>query len=424
MIVIGGGPSGLAAAIRMAQSDIAVTVLERERVPGGIPRHCPHPSFGLREFKRPLRGPAFAEKMVARAERAGVRIKSETTVLAVDPDELSVRSTSPEGVITRGADAIVLATGCRERPRAARRISGSRAQGVYTTGELQQFSYLLDRAVGRRALVYGGEHVSFSALMTLRHAGIEPVAIVTSQPSHQSFAAISAYATRLGRVPLYTNHTIASIEGADRVTGVWLYFPGWGAWPGSDEQVVDAATVTDRHRRQTFIACDTVIVSGDWVAEGDLAIRSGLTSSPNLGGIPEVAQDGSTRFPGIYATGTVVRPGESASTATRSGEVVAKAVRRFLDGSPGDERIAVAAGSHYLRWVSPSWITRSQVSRIRFRVDAWLERCIVVLKQEDRTLDRIRFRRVVPGRTLEIGVGPWIRQVRSIEPIRLEIEVE
>jgi thioredoxin reductase len=362
--------------------------------------------------------------MVDRAERAGVDIRVSTTVIDLGASDRSVTTTSPDGVTTMEAEAILLATGCRERPRAARRISGSRAEGVYTTGELQQFTYLLDRSVGKRAVVYGAEHVSFSALMTLRHAGIQPVAIVTSQPSHQSFTMLKSYATRMGRVPFYSNHTIASIEGADRVSGVWLYFPGWGAWPGSDQQVVDASSLRDKHRRQNFIECDTVIVTGDWVAEGDLAISSGVASSPNLGGIPEVTQTGSTAFPGVFAAGTLTRPGESAASATRIGEKAALGIRRHLKGAASEAPIHVEPASNYLRWVSPARFAMGSPTSIHFRVDAWLERSAVALTQGGRTLDRIRFRRLVPGRTYEIAAGKWVRGIRGKTPIELEIEAE
>jgi thioredoxin reductase len=359
--------------------------------------------------------------MVDRAVAAGVSIRVDTTVSQLSPEN-RVTTISPSGVERWDPGAVVMAMGCRERPRSARRISGSRAQGVYTTGELQQFTYLLGESIGNRALVYGAEHVSFSALMTLRDAGIEPVAIVTSQPSHQTYESFRRFGTRFGRVPLYTNHTIASIEGASRVSGVWLYFPGWGALPGSD-QVLDATGLRDKHRRQTFIECDTVIVSGDWVAEGDLGFRSGLANQLGSGARPRVGPTGTTSRPGVFAAGGLVRPGESAMSASQSGTIAAGAVRSFLRGDADPPLVPVTATSNHFRWLWPDWIHTDRSSPLKFRVDAWLERCCVVILQEDRVLDRIRFRTIVPGRTYQLG-GKWMSRVRGTIPIRVEIEME
>lgn len=420
--MVGSGPAGLSTAVELSRSGVEVVLLERESQPGGIPRHCHHPTFGLREFKRLLGGPAYSQRMVDRAVAAGVDIMVDTTVNQLSIEN-RITALSPSGVKRWDPGAVVMATGCRERPRSARRISGSRAEGVYTTGELQQFTYLLGESVGSRAVVYGAEHVSFSALMTLRDAGIEPAAIVTSQPSHQTYQSFRRFGTRFGRVPLYTNHTIASIEGASRVSGIWLYVPGWGALPGSDHRVLDATGLRDKHRRQTFIECDTVIVTGDWVAEGDLVFRAGLANQLGSGARPRVGPAGTTSRPGVFAAGGLVRPGESAMSASQGGATTAGAVRAFLRGDTDPPRVPVTASSNYLRWVWPDWNHSDQLSPIKFRVDAWLERCSVVILQEGRVLDRIRFRRIVPGRTYQLD-GRWMGRVRGTMPIQVEIEME
>jgi thioredoxin reductase len=422
VLVVGGGPAGLTAATQLAKSGTEVVLFEREQEPGGIPRHCHNPSFGLRETMTPQTGPAFARRLVDRAVRAGVVIETDATVTDLNPgDSPGLTTTSTRGRESWTAGAVILATGARERPRHARRISGSRAKGVYTTGELQQQTHLFGERVGDRAIVYGAEHVSFSALMTLRKAGIEPVAIVTSQPSHQSYEAFRLFATRLGRVPIYTNYTIASIEGRDRVSGVWLYYPGWGAWPGSDAQVIDARSIETRHRRQSFVECDTVIVSGDWVAEGDLAVRSRLESDISIGGRPDVGPDGGTSRPGLFATGALTRPGESAGSATSNGRKVAKAVERHLSGVPNPASVQLVPFG--FRWIWPNWVHPAQPSDLRFRVDVWMQRPTVVIRQDGRVIETISFRRTEPGRTYSLNAD-WMRRIVSDTPVEVEIVVE
>ena len=215
--VVGGGPAGLAAAIELRRLGVTrVVVLEREREAGGVPRHTDHTGFGLRDLHRCLRGPRYAARYRALAAAAGVDVRTMTTVAAwAGPHTLAL--TAPSGRVELSADAIVLASGCRERPRAARRVAGDRPRGVLTTGALQQMVTLHRQPVGRRAVVVGAEHVSFSAVLTLAHAGAATVAMVTEQPRHQSYAALAWLAAARRRVPVLTRSRVEVIRGRQRV---------------------------------------------------------------------------------------------------------------------------------------------------------------------------------------------------------------
>ena len=197
MAVVGGGPAGLAAAIELRRRGVAeVVVIEREAEAGGVPRHARHQGFGLRDLRRPLAGPAYARRYVELARAAGAELLTETMVTGWSAGG-SLELTGPGGRSTLAPAAVVLATGCRERPRAARLVPGSRPDGVMTTGMLQQLVYLQRLSPGRRALVVGAEHVSFSALATLSHGGARAVALTTELPRHQSLAAFRAGRARL-----------------------------------------------------------------------------------------------------------------------------------------------------------------------------------------------------------------------------------
>ena len=169
--IVGGGPSGLTAAAALArQVDGTVLVIEREAETGGIPRHSDHLGYGIRDLRRFVSGPAYAKRLTAAAQDAGAVLETEAMVTGW-AGERQLRVTSPRGIRTVTADAVVLATGARERPRPARLVPGDRPDGVYTTGQLQNLVHLHHARVGSRAVVVGAELVSWSAVLTLPLSG-------------------------------------------------------------------------------------------------------------------------------------------------------------------------------------------------------------------------------------------------------------
>jgi NADPH-dependent 2,4-dienoyl-CoA reductase/sulfur reductase-like enzyme len=244
VLIVGAGPAGLASAIELRKRGVGrVTVVDREREPGGIPRHSDHIGFGLRDMHRFLSGPAYAARYVRLAERAGVDIEVSTTITGWQ-SETHLTATRPDGLAEFRASAVVLATGCRERPRSARLIPGSRPAGILTTGALQNFVYIHHHPVGKRALVVGADHVGFSAVMTLKHAGADVLGIVTEFPQHQSYFQYKLVSADRYRVPLLTNQKVTNIFGKKRVEAVEL------------TDVRSGAIQT--------IACDTLVFTGGW----------------------------------------------------------------------------------------------------------------------------------------------------------------
>ena len=258
--IVGGGPAGLAAAIELRRRGVGdVVVVEREAEPGGIPRHARHQGFGLRDLRRALSGPAYARRYADLARRAGADLLTETMVTGWGGEGM-LELTGPGGRSTLSPAAIVLATGCRERPRSARLVPGSRPAGVMTTGMLQQLVYLQRLPAGRRALVVGAEHVSFSAIVTLAHGGARTIALTTELERHQSLAAFRLGARLRYRVPVWTRLRVSAIRGRERVEAVEL-------------------TELDSGRTRR-VACDTVVFSADWIPDHELAVAAGHRAGP------------------------------------------------------------------------------------------------------------------------------------------------
>ncbi len=407
VLVVGAGPSGLAAAIQLRSLGIRdVCVVDRERAAGGVPRHCQHTGFGFRDLRRMLSGPGYARRYVETAEKSGVQIYTGVTVTDW-LGENQVGTTSSRGIGVIRAGAIVLATGCRERPRAARLVPGSRPEGVFTTGSLQRFVYEFGHRVGERAVVVGAEHVSYSAVHTLRHAGLSVAGMVTEHPRHQSFAAYIRIAKGLSRVPLYTNSRVTNILGKDRV---------------AELEITNVATGAFRK-----IACDTVVFSGDWIPDREVARRAGLAlDSGTLG----PAVDGRLRssHPGVFAVGNLVHPGETADTAALSGRAAARHVAEFLanGGWPEGQRIAFEYDPEMIQWVSPNVLNPGQTvppqGRFIFRAARVLGKPVLSVRQGERLLWRQKFRRLVPNLPYHLPAD-FIRRIDPEQgPVHLSLQ--
>lgn len=312
--IIGGGPAGLAAAMALREAGIAsVVVLEREAHAGGIPRHCGHPPFGLREFGRILSGPNYAARLVAQAERAGVDIRLRQTVVRLNEGGVLDLAT-PDGQTRLTAKRVILATGVRETPRSARLIGGDRPQGIINTGALQAYTYLEHLQPFQRPVIIGTELVAFSALLTCRKAGMKPVAMIEQRPRVTAWLPC-ALAPRLFGVKLMLATELVEIYGKTQVEGV---------------RVRDGQGMRE-------IACDGVVLTGRFVPAAELVRASHLRLDPGSGG-PVIDQNGHCSDPSFFAAGNLLRAVETAGWSWREGRRIGSVVAQDLLAPPAPQR--------------------------------------------------------------------------------------
>lgn len=391
MVIVGAGPAGLAAAVELRRASVDVVVLDREAEVGGVPRFCAHHGFGLRDLHRPLTGPAYARRYAQLAGSSGVQIFTGSTVTGWS-DDGSLEVTSPRGRELVAADAIVLATGCRERPRAARLVPGSRPKGVMTTGMLQRMVHGFDEDPGRRALVVGAEHVSYSALLTLHHAGTQVAGLVTEHPRHQTFGSFDLMARLRFRVPVWTRTVVSAIRGSERVESVELQDLGSGV--------------------TRSVACDTIVFTGDWIPDHELAVLAGIQLDPGTRG-PAVDLALRTSRVGVFAAGNVLHGAETADVAALAGRSAARSVARFLqDRSWPDPRTPIVVKPP-LTWIAPNAVTSvagQSDGSFRLRAGAFVHRPTIRIEQGGRELWSRRARRLVPGRSFRLP-SSWTRAV-------------
>ena len=330
--IVGAGPSGLALAGELARGGIDdVVLLEREASAGGIPRHCGHSPFGLREFHRILSGSEYARRLADRAQRQGARLWTAATVTEMRPGRNLTLSTA-SGIEALSAEKIVICTGNRETPRAARLVSGARPLGIVTTGALQSMVYLKHRLPFTRPLIVGSELVSFSALLTCRHAGIKPVAMIEAQAQVTAWRG-AALLPRLLGTRLLLGTSLQVIHGEERVTAV---------------------TIRDARGELISVECDGVIFSGNFVSESSLVRASHLELDAASGG-PRVDQYGRCSDEDYFACGNMLHPVDTAAWCWAEGVRTAACVRASLEGKlarPG-RRLEISCENPAIRYFTP-----------------------------------------------------------------------
>ena len=292
IVIIGGGPAGLAAAIAAKQSGVNdVIILERDSCLGGILNQCIHNGFGLHTFKEELTGPEYAARYIEKAVEANIPYKLNTMVLSIS-DKLEIAAVNEEdGLINIKAKAVVLAMGCRERPRGALNIPGFRPAGVYSAGTAQRLINIEGQKVGKEIVILGSGDIGLimARRMTLEGAKVKLV------------AELLPYSGGLKRnivqclddfdIPLLLSHTIVKIHGKKRVTGVTI------AKVGNDRKPI-AGT-------EEYYTCDTLLLSVGLLPENELSKSAGVELS-NITGGPVVNDSLTTSVEGIFACGNVL----------------------------------------------------------------------------------------------------------------------
>ena len=401
VLIIGAGPAGLSAACELRRLGVgSVLVAEREAEAGGIPRHSFHTGYGLRDLHRVMTGPAYARALGSAAVAAGAEVRLGTTVTCCAPGVpggFGVTMTSARGIETVAAGIVLLATGCRERPRAARLIPGDRPSGVMTTGELQQRVYLGGERLPGRALVVGAEHVSFSAAVTLAHAGARVVALVTEYERQQSYAAFRAGAALRWRVPVWTSTAVRRVVGRERLEGV---------------EVADLRGGATR-----FVPCETLVFTADWIPDHELARHAGLDLDPGTRG-PAVDTRLRTSAAGMFAAGNLVHAAQTADIAALSGRHAARQIAAALGGAGPPPASVPVRAEPPLRWISPNAVAVAMgeravpppLGRFVLRSAEFRRMARLEVRQDGRLLGRSRAVRLIPGRPVHLNSG-WLARV-------------
>lgn len=399
VVVIGGGPAGMAAALAAQKAGAHVAIVEREQHLGGILRQCIHPGFGLSHFKQELTGPEYAQRFLDQVRATDIALFLDSMVIGIDSSEgagatavHTVTLMSPAGMLQPTGRAVVLAMGCRERTRSEIKIPGSRPAGVFTAGLAQRYINIENLKPGSRAVILGSGDIG---LIMARRCTLEGISV-------EGVYELMPYANGLRRnvknclddfgIPLHLSTTVTRVIGHDRVEAVEV--------SQVDEHLAPIAG-TER-----IVPCDTLLLSVGLIPENELSVAAGVELDPRTRGAV-VDQSLQTGVPGIFACGNVLHVHDLADNVTTESERAGAAAAAYALGG-GAETDAVADTGYELRvspagiagYALPGRITAVELTKLNFRVR--------------RPVDAAR------GRILADGEELFAGKVRAFKPSVME----
>lgn len=395
VVVIGGGPAGMAAALAAHKAGARVAIVEREQHLGGILRQCIHPGFGLSHFKQELTGPEYAQRFIDQVHATDIALFLNSMVIGIDSGEPTednavhtVTLMSRNGMLQLTGRAIVLAMGCRERTRSEIKIPGSRPAGVFTAGLPQRYINIENLKPGSRAVILGSGDIG---LIMARHCTLEGISV-------EGVYELMPYANGLRRnvknclddfgIPLHLSTTVTRVIGHDRVEAVEV--------SQVDENLVPIAG-TER-----IVPCDTLLLSVGLIPENELSVAAGVELNPRTRGAV-VDQSLQTGVPGIFACGNVLHVHDLADNVTTESERAGAAAAAYALGTdagavPNCELTVSPAG--IAGYALPGRMTSVALTKLNFRVR--------------RPVDAARVRILAGGEELFAG------KVRAFKPSVME----
>lgn len=380
-VIIGGGPGGLAAAVKLKKNGVKdLLILEREHWLGGILRQCIHDGFGLARFGSTLSGPEYAQRFIDEAKELGIEAETDTTVIGLTGDR-TVTAVSRKGLIQYRADAVLLAMGCRERTRGALSIPGERPSGVFTAGVAQAYINLKNKMIGRRAVILGSGDIGLIMARRLTLEGVRVDAVFEIQPYASGLPRNIEQCLNDYGIPLYLSHTVTRIIGRQRLEAVEVsrVDENLKPIPGTEKEY----------------PCDTLILSVGLIPENELSLMAGIELDPRTKGalVDETYQ---TSVPGIFAAGNVLHVHDLVDYVSLEAERAADSAAAYLEGRLPVPKIPVRTGGD-IGYTVPQKIAGNRDTSLWFRPrkplrDSWVE-----IWQDGQRIMRKKYPRLLPA---------------------------
>ena len=388
IVIIGGGPAGLAAAVSAKKNGIdSILILERDRELGGILNQCIHNGFGLHTFKEELTGPEYAGRFIKQAEELNIEYKLNTMVMDISEQKIVTAMNREEGLFEIRAKAVILAMGCRERSRGALNIPGYRPAGIFSAGTAQRLVNIEGYMPGREVVILGSGDIGLimARRMTLEGAKVKVVAELMPYSGglkRNIVQCLDDYG-----IPLKLSHTVVDIKGKERLEGITLaQVDGKGnPIPGTEEEY----------------SCDTLILSVGLIPENELSLDAGVTLDARTKGatVDEYFQ---TDRPGIFAAGNVLHVHDLVDFVSMEAEKLADSAARYIkEGKLPACEIQVKTDKNINHTV-PQRISGTEDCCLSLRVNRPFKDCVLVVSQNGKEIARKKMKKALPAEMIHI----------------------
>ena len=370
IVVIGGGPAGLAAAISAKKAGVSdLLILERDSTLGGILNQCIHNGFGLHTFKEELTGPEYAARFIKQAKEMEIPYKLGAMVLSITPEKVITYMSREEGLVQISAKAVILAMGCRERPRGALNIPGFRPAGIYSAGTAQKLMNIDGYSVGKEVVILGSGDIGLimARRMTLEGAKVKVVAEL--MPYSGGLKRNIVQCLNDFDIPLLLSHTVVGIDGKDRLTGVTI------AEVDANRQPIPGTEI--------HYDCDTLLLSCGLIPENELTREIGVEMNRVTSG-PNVDDKLHTGVPGVFACGNVLHVHDLVDYVSSEAALAGENAAAFVLNTKTAEKThkVTVKAENGVRYTVPQTIDIENMSdsvTVRFRVgDIYRDRSVCV----------------------------------------------
>ena len=382
LVIIGGGPAGLAAAVAAHKAGIQdILILERDNELGGILNQCIHNGFGLHTFKEELTGPEYAGRFIEQVKELGIPYKLNTMVLDLSADKVVTAMNKEDGLFQLKPKAVILAMGCRERPRGALNIPGFRPAGIYTAGTAQRLVNMEGYLPGRKCVILGSGDIGLIMARRMTLEGAEVKVVAELMPYSGGLKRNIVQCLDDFGIPLKLSHTVVDIKGKERVEGITLAQVENGKpIPGTEE----------------FYECDTLLLSCGLIPENELSQSAGVTINPITNG-PAVNESLETNIPGVFAAGNVLHVHDLVDFVSEEAAAAGRNAAAFIqEGKKVEGKSLPIKGVDGVRYtvpvaIRPAALDAEGTVTIRFRVgNVYTNKRVVVYAGETKIFSRKR----------------------------------
>ena len=383
LVIIGGGPAGMAAAVAAYEAGVRdILILERDNALGGILRQCIHNGFGLHRFGEELTGPEYAYRYEEMVRELEIPYMLDTMVIEVSSDKVVTAMNREKGIFSIEAKAVILAMGCRERPKGALNIAGSRPAGIFTAGTAQKFVNMKGYMPGREVVILGSGDIGLimARRMTLEGANVK--AVCELMPYSGGLARNIEQCLNDFDIPLRLSHTVVNIHGKERLEGVTI-------------------ARVDENRRpiresEEYIPCDTLLLSCGLIPENELTKGAGIRLDRVTGGA-SVNGERETEIEGIFACGNVLHVHDLVDYVSEESAIAGRAAARYIFGD-GKKEISIALKTDgRVRYTVPQRLTEIADTSVYFRVADVYRDAKILVRDGEKVIISKKKQRLAPA---------------------------